>query len=114
MTMMRDIDAYLEHYGVKGQQWGVRKIRRPTPAQKNANAVKHLSDQELRARVDRMNLEANYARLTAPKKLAIAQIIQNVLKNETGRVAAVGATIAGALVISKGAAISKRILDTFK
>ena len=103
MTMMRDIDAYLEHYGVKGQQWGVRKIRK-TPAQKRAKQAGHLSDAELKKRVDRLNLERNYSQLTAPKQSIGKEIALNTLKQQGGMLA-VMALKKSAPVLKKGAGI---------
>lgn len=70
-----EADTILEHYGIKGMRWGVRKKSGAsvTPssdamqakayrarAKKNPDA---LSNQELQALVTRMNLEQQYARL---------------------------------------------------
>jgi hypothetical protein len=44
------------HVGVKGMRWGVRKDQ--------SSSVKSLSNQELKARIERMNLEKSYTRLT--------------------------------------------------
>lgn len=84
---------FLEHYGVKGMQWGKRKARdegarrerfapkagkkkqAPSPSVDAINreivqrkAKKHgldtVSNNELKVAIDRMNLEVNYSRLT--------------------------------------------------
>lgn len=68
---------FLEHYGTKGMKWGVRK--KPGSGGKNASAkpkssapkptktktgrgtkTKGLSDNELKARVSRLNMEKQY------------------------------------------------------
>lgn len=64
------MDNELLHYGVKGQRWGVRRYQNKdgslTSAGKKRRKVDYLSeakgmsDQELRAKVDRMNLEKRY------------------------------------------------------
>lgn len=65
---------FLEHYGVKGMKWGVRKDR-PTSADvagvKEAKSkvrrgdTSALSNKELQSVVTRMNLDQQYSRLTA-------------------------------------------------
>ena len=44
------------HYGIKGMRWGVRK-----------DDPKTLSNKELKARIERMNLEKQYNRLTTER-----------------------------------------------
>lgn len=82
-------DAMLEHFGVKGMKWGVRRKRGSdghvdsgTHTSTSADAEKALryrqvakktgthalSNQELQHLVNRMNLEQNYARLTSDAK----------------------------------------------
>lgn len=84
---METIDEVLEHFGVKGMQWGVRRNRdsggsgprfgkKKAPATKEASqatklqdrARKHgihtLSNRELEQLTKRMNLEQQYTRLT--------------------------------------------------
>ena len=83
-------DKYLEHFGVKGMRWGVRRSRKElarASGEKESNdtraqatkskeetktsskkaRVKDLSDAELRAKLNRMQMEQQYAQLTAPK-----------------------------------------------
>lgn len=76
MTQSADSgQEFIEHYGVKGMKWGVRKSRNerqrgrafsgrrgnPKPQTNLAN----MSDQELREIVNRMNLEQQYSRLAS-------------------------------------------------
>lgn len=64
---------FLEHYGVKGMKWGVRKKRNEGDRKKTfgkgtnnqQKSVKDLSDKELRDVVNRLNMEQQYARLTS-------------------------------------------------
>jgi hypothetical protein len=89
------IEDIIEHYGVSGMKWGVRKRpssseRKPTKGQQNRNtiglkkgsdtgqaapststykggkkATRALSDVELKARLNRLNMEKNYRDLVA-------------------------------------------------
>lgn len=76
---------YLAHYGILGMRWGVRrsktqlfrarKNRYETPEEEHEDykkahsnkSVKSMSDQELRARNNRLNMEKQYADLTRIK-----------------------------------------------
>lgn len=76
------IEDVLAHFGVKGMKWGVRKKRTSAPAPSedkrafNAAAAKigkkgntdALSNKELQAVVNRMNLEQQYTRLQGTSK----------------------------------------------
>ena len=48
------------HYGIKGMKWGVRKDR----SKSKSSAVKKMSDEDLRAAVNRLQLERQYDSLT--------------------------------------------------
>lgn len=58
---------FLEHFGVKGMKWGIRKDRRPRTAKAAAKKARSLSDDELRSAVNRLNLEKQYVQLTTGK-----------------------------------------------
>lgn len=62
-----DVETVLEHFGIKGQKWGVR---RKNPS---GSRVKSLSDEELRARVDRLNLEQRYSQLSKGSPSALSR-----------------------------------------
>lgn len=72
MEQSMDFDEVLAHFGVKGMKWGVRKRRNESDRKKTFNKGKEekksfrdLSDEELRAVVNRMNLEQQYVRLSS-------------------------------------------------
>ena len=87
---MSDIDDYLEHFGIKGMRWGVRKNRSVDTSVESATKGKQKSDDaktaakslqrskkqgvgslsnaELKALNERMNLESSYKQLNAKKK----------------------------------------------
>lgn len=81
-------DKSLYHFGVKGMRWGVRrshsqlgqegKIR--SDSKKN-HEIKSMSDQELRNRLNRLQMEKQYIQLTQKEKSAGRKFIENVLKN---------------------------------
>jgi len=86
------VDDFLEHYGVKGMKWGVRRDRPSVPGSKDhetasalrtkvtAGGTKALSNQELQTLVNRMNLEQQYSRLNPQTKSAGAQLAESVLR----------------------------------
>lgn len=63
------------HYGVLGMKWGVRRKRKSTVTKERAHDdykrahdktdVKELSDKELRARLNRLNMEKQYNQLAS-------------------------------------------------
>lgn len=98
-------EDFLEHYGVKGMQWGVRKRRNEGARAKtfgNSGKAKkstddplqNISDKDLQRIVQRMNMEQQYARLTAPQAKSSA----------TKRILATGATLNTAIAFSKSPA----------
>lgn len=118
---MDDLEDFLEHYGVKGMRWGVRKAsgggakparnsstRGSSPGTRTYDAKK-LNNRELKKVVERMKLEQEYARLNQPKKKKGENFVSKTLKSEGGKIAkqyitpasiGVGLGIAGA-VLSK-------------
>lgn len=73
-------EDYLEHYGVKGMRWGRRKgagsssessVKTAKTAKKVKPVkpdVKKMSDEELRKKINRIQMEQQYAKLTGTKE----------------------------------------------
>ena len=79
-------DDSLEHIGVKGMRWGKRK--RAKAEAKAAEAAKpkvhEMSDDELKAKINRIKLEKEYAKLTAPE-ISVGRKIVGELLMEHGK-----------------------------
>lgn len=106
-------ENYLAHYGTPGMRWGQRKkilegVSSGTDAGKRiANLAEKvgkkktdlskLSDDELKKRVARMNLEQSYRSLSSVDKSRGAEIARNILEG-VGATVAVGASIASILM----------------
>ena len=77
MNYEENYDDFLQHYGVLGMKWGHRKARSTSSSNKKPKTTKNttaskpkhkttqreLSDEELRAVINRMRLEREYADL---------------------------------------------------
>jgi hypothetical protein len=88
-------DLYLEHYGVKGMKWGVRRDRRQLKAaskgrkagerasSRSMPSASSLSDDQLRSAVNRMQMEQQYTKLAfgEPRTSAGAQFAKGIMLN---------------------------------
>lgn len=88
----------LKHYGVRGMKWGVRRRRnasgdlvevstRRTRAAEKKEMIKNLSDDELRKRINRIQMEKQYSQMIAERPStaakggkAVADILKAVSK----------------------------------
>lgn len=64
-------NEFLEHHGIKGMRWGVRKrstASGPATAHPSKPHAKDLSDEDLKKAIDRMDLEKKYSALINPKR----------------------------------------------
>lgn len=120
-----------KQHGVKGMKWGIRKKRtagssspksapktassKPTksaPAKKpNTLASKpknrHMSDAELQRKLNRIRMEQEFARLTAPSpktKSFVRQTLEDSAKQATRQVATKAATALVQIALEKAAA----------
>lgn len=85
---MTTVEEFIEHVGVKGMRWGVRKGK-GTPRKQTSDykktvphrgkPVSELTNKQLKLVNDRMNLEQNYNRMNPSKlkrgKMAVAGVI---------------------------------------
>lgn len=97
MEYEENYDDFLKHYGVLGMKWGHRKARsnvssnkkpkstaitkpKQTPKPKSKPTQRRLSDAELRAVVNRMRLEREYADLTyrASSRSKVESVVRTI------------------------------------
>lgn len=97
MEYEENYDDFLKHYGVLGMKWGKRKARstvssnkkpkstaitkpKQTPKPKSKPMKRRLSDAELRAVVNRMRLEREYADLTykASSRSKVESVVRTI------------------------------------
>lgn len=68
---MKDVDEFLEHHGIKGMKWGVRR-RRGSDGRVKGSATKpkahELDDATLRSAINRMKMEREYKQLSQVTK----------------------------------------------
>lgn len=110
---------FLEHHGVKGMKWGVRKSRvsstggaskqrkkapTKTTFQKTPN---RLTDAQLNARIKRMELEKRYRELNKADVSEGKKFTKEVLNSSGKQIATT--LIAGAALVAIGAALSKKM-----
>ena len=111
-------EPYLAHYGIKGMRWGVRRTlaqlgralkgspgkgsavkKSDAPPKPKPKPISEMSDSELRARLDRINMERQYkqyiAELNPKKESMIKRVAMKMLES--------GLTTVGNKVINNAA-----------
>ena len=96
MDREENYDDFLQHYGVLGMKWGHRKAKSNVSSNKKPKSTKNtttskpkhkpkttqreLSDEELRAVVNRMRLEREYADLTyrASSRSKVESVVRTI------------------------------------
>ena len=94
MDYEENYDDFLQHYGVLGMKWGHRKARSKVSSNKEPKSTKNtttskpkpkpkqrqLSDEELRAVINRMRLEREYADLQyrASSRAKVENVVKTV------------------------------------
>lgn len=76
-------DDELEHSGVKGMRWGQRKRDKKEAAAVAAAKpkAKDMDDDQLKSAINRIKLEKEYAKLTAPEISEGRKIVGRILKD---------------------------------
>lgn len=81
------MDTTLSHVGVKGMRWGKRKKRAAEAAvAEKKKTLTDMSDEELRSKINRIKMEQEYSRLTAPQvstgRKAVTSLLADVGKTQ--------------------------------
>ncbi len=76
---------FLEHYGVPGMKWGKSKGSSTSSSTSkkstSTNPVKKLSDDDLRKKINRMQMEKQYKQLTSKEKSSGQKFVTDIITN---------------------------------
>lgn len=83
------MDNQLTHYGVKGMRWGVRrsKAQLSRSRKKRGDDASKYSDEELKRKVARMNLEKQYSQMTRKESPAAKKFLVKALATSAATLA---------------------------
>jgi len=116
-----DWNEFLEHHGVKGMHWGVRKARYPFSNRRHTTRTvyqkppKHLTDAQLQQRVRRLETEKRYNDLN--KRTAVhgekfaGEVMKKVGKDVLGGIITGAAMLAIGLVLKKKFGVSSETVS---
>ena len=124
------MDNTLQHWGIKGMKWGIRRYQNKdgslTPAGKKRYSdssssktdLSSLSDEEIRRKINRLQLEKQYRDLMKPteqkKRNAGKEFVQDVLRNSGKNIATQLATYALGEAVSKYVGKGQQIVNPKK
>ena len=113
----------LQHAGVKGMKWGVRKDdvhrvsvggkARPGSKAARLQEARSMGDKELRERINRIRMESEYMQVTTAAKTAGRDRAMRVLKT-FGKVALKGVAVAAIVGAATGAFKNKDFVGPLK
>lgn len=95
-------DDFFEHYGIKGMRWGVRK---DSGSSGRKSGVSKLSNEELKSRVQRLNLEKQYSSLTRQNAGSLekgARAVQGILQSAGKQIVTTALVVYGGKAIKYG------------
>jgi hypothetical protein len=109
--MKINMDEVLEHHGVKGMRWGVRKDKKgrssSTQMTKYKKPPSKLSDAELARRIKRLETEKRYNDLNSEKKNKGKKFASDILVNSGKQ--SLAKLVSGVLSIGLAAALAKKL-----
>ena len=124
------MDNTLQHWGIKGMKWGVRRYQNKdgslTPAGKKRYSdssssktdLSSLSDEEIRRKINRLQLEKQYRDLMKPveqkKRNAGKEFVQDVLRNSGKNIATQLVTYVLGEAVNKYVGKGKQIVNPKK
>lgn len=119
------MDNELYHYGIKGMKWGIRRKSQSKSSKNNKfkkkteevhddykrahsnKSVKSMSDNELRSRINRLQMEQNYSKLKGQKVSKGKKIFEKMNKTLTTAAAITGT----GLTLYNNASKIKKVLE---
>lgn len=119
------VDDFLEHYGVRGMKWGVRKRRDESARAKtfgkkgNPEATKintktkarELSDKELQAQIQRMQNERLYSKLTSQRAEASKSKGRKFLDKQLAGLKEAGKDLAGQVASAAASKLGEMLVE---